>query len=76
MIKFKIGKYERETALGFLAAVVFMFFLFFMVILFLFGLGYGIGALIVLIVGHPIAFDGVSLQIIIGTLFVVINFLK
>ena len=47
-----------------------------MLIVFIFGMGYGVGALIVLLVGHPIIFAGVKLQIIFGSVFVLVALLR
>ena len=62
--------------MNFFVAILTVVFIFMIATIFLFGLGYGLGALVVLLVGHPIIFGGVSLQIIFGSIFVLVGFLR
>ena len=69
----KIG---TDSMLKFLIVMLLMFLVLMIAVIIVFGVGYGIGTLIVLLVGHPIIFGGVKLQIIFGIIFVLVIFLR
>ena len=72
-----MAKFNRKKMLlKYIIATLSIIWLVAMVVVFIFGMGYAVGALIVLLVGHPIIFAGVKLQIIFGSIFVLVSLLR
>ena len=61
---------RKKMLLRYIVATLMILSVISVLIVFVFGMGYGVGALVVLLVGHPVIFAGVNLQIIFGSVFV------